>query len=496
MRQLALLKFGSNGFLGDYNRWFMRNSRKIGLSLLVLAAVQVNAGNLDAEVNAWYDARYSNVTDPQVVQGQAARYYTLGGISTRTNITQMPPLVNIQTPKLSAGCGGIDFYAGGFSAINTDEFVNNLRAIGQNAQSLAYMMAIQVVSPQLSEVMEKVQSWADKAKALNIDSCEAATDLLGGALSVMGASDANCTVKRMEENGEDWTTANYACKNDGKKRETEASGDANKVSFVKGNLAWYTLMSDPFFAANLDMATIVMNITGTLIVAQQAGASDAPISSLSLPPALENGIEKERFRHIYDVLLMGNKTTYNVYTCNTPTTDKAGCMSISTTPVPVNTQFEGLHEIIETLVNGIIANIKTDSPLDADQASLVSNVEVPIYRYLTVLSASHNVTGTAENLANSYTELIAQNILNRSLLSILGRVESDIAAMPNNMGETDQVLEYLDMLKGTMGAMQTKVDNTEVTMNELFKMHDRIITFERALVSTLDPTLLGSSHWE
>jgi len=300
----------------------------------------------------------------------------------------------------------------------------------------------------------------------------------------------------MDENGEDWTTANYACKNDGKKRETEASGDANKIAFVKGNVAWYTLMSDPFFAANLDMATIVMNITGTLIVAQQAGASDAPIDSLSLPPALESGIEKERFRHIYSVLLTGNLGTYNVYTCNTPTTDKAGCMSISTTPVPVNTQFEGLHKRIETLVNGIIANIKTDSPLTADQSSLVSNIEIPIYRYLTVLSASHNVTGTAENMANSYTELIAQNILNRSLLSILGRVESDITSLPNDMRGTPEIKKYKKQLRGTMEAMQNKAEGTEVTMNELFKMHERIITFERALVATLDPTLLGSSQWE
>jgi len=474
----------------------MYDFRRLILLLVVLISVSAHAGKLDAEVEAWYNARYSNVTDPQVVEGQAARYYTLGGISTRTNITQMPPLVNIQTPKLSAGCGGIDYYAGGFSAINTDEFVNNLRAIGQNAQSLAYMMAIQVVSPQLSEVMEKVQSWADKAKALNIDSCEAATQLVGGALDTMGAKRSNCTIKRMDEFGEDWTTANYACTTGGKIKATEASGEANKISFVKGNLAWYTLMSDPFFAANLDMATIVMNITGTLIVAQQAGGDDAGINSLSLPPALESGIEKERFRHIYSVLLTGNAGTYNVYTCNTPTTDKAGCMSISTTPVPVNTQFEGLHERIETLVNGIIARIKTDRPLTADQSALVSNVEVPIYRYLTVLSASHNVTGTAENLANSYTELIAQNILNRSLLSILGRVESDITALPNNMGDTPEIKRYKKQLKGTMEAMQSKAEGTEVSMSELFEMHDRIITFERALTATLDPTLLGTAHWE
>ena len=474
----------------------MRTLNKISLSLALLASIPAQAGNMDAEAEAWYNARYSNVTDPQVVEAQSARYYTLGGISTRTNITQMPPLVNIQTPKLSAGCGGIDFYAGGFSAINTDEFVNNLRAIGQNAQSLAYMMAIQVVSPQLSEVMEKVQSWADKAKALNVDSCEAATQLVGGALDVMGAKRGNCTVKRMDEFGEDYTTANYACTTGGKIKATEASGDANKIAFVKGNLAWYTLMSDPFFATNLDMATIVMNITGTLIVAQQAGGDDAKVDSLAIPPALELGIEKERFKHIYDTLLLGNTGTYNVYTCNAPIADKTGCTTVSTTPVPVSTPFTGLHERIETLVNGIIANIKTDSPLTADQAALVSNIEIPIYRYLTVLSASHNVTGTAENIANSYTELIAQNILNQSILGLLGRVESDVVNLPNNMSGTKQVEEYLESLKGTMAEMHTKAEGTKISMSALFEMHDRIITVERSLVATLDPKFLGSSDWE
>jgi hypothetical protein len=126
----------------------------------------------------------------------------------------------------------------------------------------------------------------------------------------------------------------------------------------------------------------------------------------------------------------------------------------------------------------------------------VSNIEIPIYRYLTVLSASHNVTGTAENMANSYTELIAQNILNQSILGLLGRVESDVVNLPNNMSSTQQAGKYLESLKGTMAEMHTKSEGTKISMSALFEMHDRIITFERSLVATLDPKLLGSSDWE
>ncbi|WP_223823293.1 conjugal transfer protein TraH [Candidatus Enterovibrio altilux] len=56
---------------------------------------------------------YATVTNPGVYEGQSARYATLWEMSTRAPITQPFNFINAQTLKFSAGCGGIDFFAGG-----------------------------------------------------------------------------------------------------------------------------------------------------------------------------------------------------------------------------------------------------------------------------------------------------------------------------------------------------------------------------------------------
>jgi hypothetical protein len=159
--------------------------------------------------------------------------------------------------------------------------------------------------------------------------------------------------------------------------------------------------------------------------------------------------------------------------------------------VPVNTSWVGLYEKIDGLVKGIIINIKNDTVLTADQEALVTTVKVPLHRYLSVISASSNLTGQAESLANSYTELIAQDIINRNLLAILGRIESDVVGLPNNLRDTEVVNEYLTSLKGTMKAMQAKQKESDISITQLFEMHDRIHAWEKALVAHMDPRLLS-----
>lgn len=159
----------------------MKNALTTLALAIGLTLPSVSSADTAAKVNSWFsNMNYATVTNPGVYEGQSARYATLGGVSTRAPITQPFNFINVQTPKFSAGCGGIDFFAGGFSAIDANQFVENLRAIGQNAQSLAFMLAIQIVSPQLSGVMEDINTWAQKLNQMNMDSCQAATALVGG----------------------------------------------------------------------------------------------------------------------------------------------------------------------------------------------------------------------------------------------------------------------------------------------------------------------------
>jgi len=288
--------------------------------LLVAMPIRTTFADTAAKVDSWFNnMNYANVTAPGVYEGQSARFATLGGISARAPITQPFNFVSVQTPKFSAGCGGIDFYAGGFSAIDSDQFIDNLRAIGQNAQSLAFMLAIQIVSPQLSGVMEDIQTWADKYLNMNMDSCEAASKLVGGALQYLDEEKANCITTRQNDYGEDYSTASFACTTGGSRKTTTGDdGDVNKTDFVKGNLAWYVLMQDPFFQDDLEFAEVVVNIIGTVIISDVPGPSDTPVDVRIIQPAIKDTVEKERFDNIYTALLYGNQATeqLRIYRCN------------------------------------------------------------------------------------------------------------------------------------------------------------------------------------
>ncbi|WP_425315793.1 conjugal transfer protein TraH, partial [Vibrio owensii] len=56
-------------------------------------------------------------------------------------------VVNFQPPKISGGCGGIDFFAGSFSLINSDQLVQMGRAIAQGVPSYAFNLALTSVCP-------------------------------------------------------------------------------------------------------------------------------------------------------------------------------------------------------------------------------------------------------------------------------------------------------------------------------------------------------------
>ncbi len=476
------------------------NTAKNLLFLGLLCSPLSSPANTATRVESWFNnMNYSTTTNPGVYEGQSARYATLGGVSTRAPITQPFQFVSVQTPKYSAGCGGIDFYAGGFSAIDANQFVDNLRAIGQNAQSLAFMLAIQIVSPQLSGVMNDIQTMANKYLNMNMDSCQAATKLVGGTLDYFGAKQSNCTIKRMSDFGEDYTTANYACTTGGNIKTTEDSGgDANKIDFVKGNLAWYVLMQDPFFQSDPEFAEVVMNITGTLIIADTDTADDGRSSMVLVEPSISDDIQKERFENIYTALLHGKQAAdqLKIYRCvGGAAANINGCNHMSNDLQIVMPNWDGLYARVESLMQSILSKISTDAPLTDQERGLIASTSVPIYRYLSAASAYFPRSTDFPQISQEYTSLIAHDILIRSLSAIIQQVEQRSAVLPNGMAGAHTVQAYrADLDRVMVGLAKMRKDN-EYTAEQLAAMQDRILQYEKALMPRLGSGLLTSALW-
>lgn len=468
----------------------------LSMSLFFPCAALPDTGE---KVNSWFDGmNYSNVTSPGVYEGQTARYATLGGVSTRAPITRPFEFVSVQTPKFSAGCGGIDFYAGGFSAIDSDQFIDNLRAIGQNAQSLAYMLAIQIVSPQLSGVMEDVQTWANKYLNMNMDSCEAATAMVGGTMNLFGASEGNCTVKRMNDFGEDWTKANLACTTGGERRDTENStGGPNTIDFVKGNLAWYVLMQDAFFSTDLQFAQVVLNITGTVILSNSGTNDDDPTSVRYIEPAITGTSGSERFDNIYTALLMGASADDSllVYKCVGATSDRDGCLAMGNSLETISPTWTGLYNKIDNLVKSIVQNIYTDTPLTASEQGLIESTSVPLYRYLTATAAYFPTNSDVSRLTKDYTKLIAEDILIKALQGVIEVVEANSGNLSGGLSGSSTVSVYREDLRGVLDGLAKMREENNFDIEQYFVMQQRIQMYEKSLMSRLSSGMITSAQW-
>ena len=450
-----------------------------------------------AKVNQWFNNMdYANVTGPGIYEGQTARYATLGGISTRAPITQPFNFISIQTPKFSAGCGGIDFYSGGFSAINSDQFVKNLRAIGQNAQSLAFMLAIQIVSPQLSGVMEDINSWAQKLNAINMDSCEAATALVGGTLDFFGAKEGNCTVKRMNDFGEDWSVANYNCTNGGKIKNTEGAGDSpNEITFSKGNLAWSVLMQDPLFSKDLEFAEMILNLTGTIIIADDNTSDDSGSKIRFIDPTIDqDGSFTERGRNIYTAMLMGNEAKIKIqyYRCNqNRNADQDGCTRMTDKLQTLSPKWKGLKARIRDEVVAIVDRIYDDKPLTATQLGMIRSTRIPLYKYLAAIAAYYPRGLNIGAATNDYTDLIAEDILLRNLSAVIEKARQAVSDLPNS-NEAKDFRKRLDKILQGLGKLKDRNNNN---IELYFAMQGRIQNYERAIMSRLSSDMVQSAMW-
>jgi conjugative transfer pilus assembly protein TraH len=113
------------------------------------------------------------------------------GIRGRANVIDVNP-VTITPPGIRAGCGGIDIYTGSFSYANTDQYLALLKAIPANALGFAFQLALATVSPQISSKIDQIQSVLEKINATNLNSCDMAKGLVGGASAAIGKNEAYC----------------------------------------------------------------------------------------------------------------------------------------------------------------------------------------------------------------------------------------------------------------------------------------------------------------
>jgi len=242
---------------------------------------------------------------------------------------------------------------------------------------------------------------------------------------------------------------------------------------------------------------VVLNIIGSVIIADMAGASDTPVEIRIIEPAIKDVIEKERFKNIYTALLYGNQATeqLRVYRCVGATSDPNSCASMTNSLQTISPSWTGLYARVEQLLQSIITKIDTDSALSLQERGLIASTNVPIYRFLSA-STTYFPRGTdISKITQEYTTLIAHDILLRSLDAVIQRVEQRSSTLKKGMSEAARIKAFREDLEAVMRGLAKLRQDNEYTAEQLISMQERIYKYEKALLPKLGGEIVTAAMW-
>ncbi|MBE0468239.1 MAG: conjugal transfer protein TraH [Methyloprofundus sp.] len=223
-------------------------------------------------------------TSPGAFKGQTMTHYVGGSASFRTP-QRTYQLASMSPPSISAGCGGIDLYAGSFSFINSDQLVRALQNIGNNAAGAIFKLAIDSVSPQLGGVMDYMNDLSQKINALNVNSCQAAEGFVEmGADLVRGNKTDNYVTQWGSRVSGVWDDVSSARENisknisDRKSARESAKSDPDIGDKLRPvNITWESLRAARYNGGNtigIDDARLMVTLFGSVICSNQFSPSD------------------------------------------------------------------------------------------------------------------------------------------------------------------------------------------------------------------------------
>lgn len=391
-----------------------------GVALAMLAWTPGVAGDVNSSMDSFFDNSLvmSNVTGPTAYKGQKMGYYSAGNISVRT--PQMTSQVSsVQLPSVRAGCGGIDVFGGSFSFISSDQLIATMKATASNAAGYVFLLALKSLSPVIANQLETLQDWAQKANAMNINSCEAAQKLVGSTFDkIDGASNKFCT-QLGRENGtySDAAAAKWGCAKSPQKDLDNVSAAQKEVIPINTNLAWEAVKKQALFSSNKELGELAMTLTGSVIYSCPGGSAAGGCTVSMLPAAaLDEGT--------LTAILDGG--TVKVHQCD----EQVRCLNptqfTKTITIAPSAAFKWQ---VQTMLLSITDKIRNKQPLTAQEQSFLGMVSLPVHKMMAV-QVAYNKQGADAAIAQ-YAEVIALDMTYGWVTQVVNELQRGASNLQN-----------------------------------------------------------------
>ena len=426
-----------------------RLCRVLALVLSLTAAAGARAGYLE---DFYADAgAMSSVTPAGLYQANGMGLATGGSFVVKTPVASLP-LPGLKAPKLSGGCGGIDIFLGAMSIPSREEFVSYLRGITTAIPGLAFQLALQSLSPDLEEQLASFRNLIRDYTRDFEDSCKAAETILNAGVdwAMTGSVERGKAAYNASGEASDIGEADRVLRTDGQKALSAVPARYDESGhYVEGgevNLTWALLPGDKS-GLSQSIRELAMSLVGTTVLRRSGDGRDAVLEASDYAPMPILG----------DYLTgTGSRIAVERLACDEP----EKCLN----PRTVEVDDLNLADRVSTLLTGYARALATHQaaiPDEEDLATLAGLTSLPVLR-LAEIAAHPRFREAGENLLAAYSELVAYEILVRSLQTLAENVETAIA--PDSGTPSSRLVAHAKTLRERLSALKEDLCGREDEM--------------------------------
>ncbi|PPD45650.1 MAG: conjugal transfer protein [Methylobacter sp.] len=453
--------------------------------LLLAANLSPAYADLQQEMDGMFGTM-TNFTAPTAHLGQRRGMITGGSLVERNGISNTN-LVSFVPPSFSAGCGGIDLFAGSFSFINFNQFVQLLRNVAGNASGYAFQLAIGAMCPWCASVMTDLQKKIQEMNQLFSNSCRLSQGLVNDTVKAFDLqSKANLSNASFTQGISDvfssWT--NTSTLGD-PVQQIKQNAPNDMTQKIQGNLVWRALVQQNagawFRFGGNGLLEAAMSLSGTVIVDAPQAAPDGKGENnpLSAPPPI---------LRIKD-LLYGNDAsnsyqTVNVYECSDGH-EADQCLK----PVVKAIKLVGLKQRVMDILlgsakngDGLIVKFSTNQgQITATEQAFMQTVPDAIGGMIHNLARED--AGIAKLWAEEAAPVIALELAQLIVNDLLSAVQA--AAQMNDHA-------YAKLLMEALKGAREQIQDEYITIAGRYGNPQTLMAFYQQLMNTVKPHQYGT----
>jgi conjugative transfer pilus assembly protein TraH len=449
--------------------------------ILLFATNCCFAGGIQKDLEKAFDSLDYNYNVTSAYKSQSAGYYSGGSLYARNQIRNQQ-IAYTNLPQISSGCGGIDMYLGGFSYITKDQAVGLAKQIMSSSGSYAFHLALESVSPLISNTMKDLSRKVSEFTNQSINSCETATGLVGSIFPK--TEEAQRNVCQSVANGSagiagDIAAARMNC-SDYSKRSEVFNRFKNTPGYEQQllgnmNFAWKAIRNNALFKEDDELSELMMSLSGTIIyrdMAEHKGAKKTQLPSLATNNDFINA------------LMNGGKL--RVYGCD----DTDNCLNVKTDKFIEIANDKSFINLVKNKLTSIIVKIKANDDLDQSEIKFIQSTTLPVYKMLNVQSAFTRGLSTLD--VTSYSEVIATDMLYLYLEESLQEIMTKAKALELPADEYREFITGIEHAK--QNVRNRKLDTYEQRALTM-QMIEQTMLIEKRLAQSLQGSIKDAATW-